>query len=202
MNLPRISFWSGLISGPVYVGLGLSLALATPGFELSKHALSLLTLGPLGVIQVANLWVTGLLLIIASLEWKKSAGWFIRLYGLALVLSGIFLPDPAGGFPVGIETSPTFHGVLHFVCGGVGFVFLALATIAMGLRCFREGQRGNAIFAWATGLVFLIGFGWMAGSAGSPISLLAFWVALIVTFVWIAKVQWGLRPALKPQEST
>lgn len=197
MTRSQIYLWSGLLVGLLYVSLGISLAMATPGFNLSLNALSLLTLGPYGWIQMVNLWLTGLLLIVASLEWKKTSGLFLRFYGLSLILSGIFLPDPAGGFPVGAPVTSTLHGILHFIVGGVGFLFLILATAAMGFRHYRAGSKGRAGFAWTSGIVFLIGFVFMAVSDGSPLSLLVFWSGLILTFVWIGTVQWSLRPIQK-----
>jgi len=186
MKLEKLTAGAAVLAGPVYLGVGLTTALLTPGFDLSRHPLSLSTLGPLGAVQMANFWVTGLLVVVASLGWKRTAGWFLRLYGVALVLAGVFLPDPVAGFPPGAEGGFSWHGMLHFAVGGVGFLFLFLSTVAMGLRQFRSGKPGWAGFGWVTGVVFLAAFAWMAGSGGSPGGILTFWLGLALTFVWIA----------------
>ncbi|GAA5149649.1 hypothetical protein GCM10025768_13110 [Microbacterium pseudoresistens] len=38
----------GVVVGPFYLVIGVALALTRPGFDLSRHALSLLTLGEFG----------------------------------------------------------------------------------------------------------------------------------------------------------
>jgi hypothetical protein len=49
----------GIIAGPIYVAVALAQALTRPGFDLRRHAWSLLADGHLGWIQVANFVVTG-----------------------------------------------------------------------------------------------------------------------------------------------
>ena len=57
----------GVVAGPFYVVVGLVLAITRPGFDLTRHALSLLTLGDLGWLQRGNLILTGLMAIVAAL---------------------------------------------------------------------------------------------------------------------------------------
>ena len=45
----------GVVAGPVYLVVGLALGLTRPGFDLTKHSLSLLILGEHGCMQRANL---------------------------------------------------------------------------------------------------------------------------------------------------
>ena len=56
----------GVVAGPFYVVVGLAQALLVPGFDLSRHALSLLLLGPLGWIQWLNLVLSGLMVLAAT----------------------------------------------------------------------------------------------------------------------------------------
>ncbi|SRR6266566_9158944 len=53
----------GLIAGPFYIVVGLIQAFTRPGFDITRHDLSLLANGDLGWIQIANLVVTGLLIV-------------------------------------------------------------------------------------------------------------------------------------------
>jgi hypothetical membrane protein len=56
----------GVVAGPFYVIVSLILALTRPGFVISQHALSLLTLGDGGWMQRTNLVLTGLMIHFAS----------------------------------------------------------------------------------------------------------------------------------------
>jgi hypothetical protein len=51
----------GVLAGPLYVGVSLAQALTRDGFELTRHAWSLLSNGSLGWLQIANFLVTGLM---------------------------------------------------------------------------------------------------------------------------------------------
>jgi hypothetical membrane protein len=53
----------GLIAGPFYLVVGLIQALTRPGFDITRHDLSLLANGDLGWIQITNLVLTGVLVI-------------------------------------------------------------------------------------------------------------------------------------------
>ncbi len=51
----------GMVGGPLFVVVGLAQALTRHGFDLTRQALSLLTLGNAGWIQIASFLVTGAL---------------------------------------------------------------------------------------------------------------------------------------------
>src|SRR4029453_19382486 len=53
----------GVVAGPLYVVGARPLVPAREGFDLRRHPLSLLSLGDLGWIQIANFTVSGLLAI-------------------------------------------------------------------------------------------------------------------------------------------
>ena len=61
----------GVVAGPFYVVVGLAQALLVPGFDLSRHALSLLLLGPLGWIQALNLVLSGLMVLAAAIGFAR-----------------------------------------------------------------------------------------------------------------------------------
>lgn len=54
---------AGIVAGPCYVVVSLAQALTRDGFDLTRHAWSMLANGGLGWIQSANLIVSGLLVI-------------------------------------------------------------------------------------------------------------------------------------------
>src|SRR6476619_3927758 len=134
----------GVIAGPFYVVVSLAQAAVRDGFDLTRHEWSLLANGPGGWVQVVNLILTGLMVVAAGVGYRRALGsgtggrWAPRLlgvYGGCLVASGIFTADPMGGFPVGTPdgppVSPTLHGLLHVVFGGIGFLALVAATAVL-----------------------------------------------------------------------
>src|SRR5262249_17268469 len=53
----------GAIAGPLYILVGLAQMLTREGFDFRRHALSLLSNGEFGWIQIANFLVSGILVI-------------------------------------------------------------------------------------------------------------------------------------------
>ncbi|WP_211593180.1 DUF998 domain-containing protein [Microbispora sp. H10836] len=99
-----------MIAGPVYVGVSLTEALTRDGFDLTRHARSLLANGDFGWIHIANFVLAGAVIIAfaAGLRRAHSRGRAPRLlavYGLSLPAAGAFRADPAQGFPRGVPCS-------------------------------------------------------------------------------------------------
>ena len=96
--------------GPLFVVVGLVQALTREGFDLTRHPLSLLSLGDRGWVQIANFIVAGVLMLAFAVGTRRSLGdgpgrpWapvLFGLYGVGLVLGGAFTADPALGFLAG-----------------------------------------------------------------------------------------------------
>ncbi|MBX8686259.1 DUF998 domain-containing protein [Mycobacterium sp. 20091114027_K0903767] len=110
---------AGVVGGSLITAVSLTLALVRPGFDLSRHANSMLVLGDWGWIQTVNFIVCGLLLIgfgagiwrVASDAWSgRVAAICVALYGLlAGVVVGLSPTDPGFGFPPGAP--PGYPGV-------------------------------------------------------------------------------------------
>ena|SRR6185503_2859516 len=187
----------GILAGPPYILLGLLQMAIRPGFDITRHALSLLANGDLGWIQTLNFLVTGILLIAGSVGVKRSLGsgpgsqWAPRmlgLYGLGLIGASIFRADPALGFPPGtpLENNPiSWHGLLHFVVGTLGFIGFIAACFTFARR-FRSLQKpGWAWYSLITGILFLASFVGIASGSKGPVSLL-FAIAVVLGFTWIS----------------
>src|SRR5262245_8958704 len=101
----------GVIAGPLYVLVALAQALTRDGFDLSRHAWSLLANGDWCWIQTVNFVVTGAMTVAAAVGLRRAAGGvapvLIGVYGLSLVGAGVFRADPAQGFPVGAPETTT-----------------------------------------------------------------------------------------------
>jgi hypothetical protein len=188
----------GVVAGPLYVLVSVTEALTRDGFDLARHSWSLLSNGDLGWVHVANLVVTGLLTVAFAVGLRRvlrpgrGGTWVPRLigvYGLSLVGAGVFRADPAMGFPPGTPEGAaevTWHGILHFVCGGVGFVCLVGACLLVAGRFAAEGRQGWARFSRATGVLFLAGFVAVAAGAGAAWSNVAFTATVVLAWTWIS----------------
>ena len=62
----------GVVAGPFYLAVSLIQAAVRDGFDLSRHEWSLLANGPWGWIQSVNLIVTGLMVVAASVGYRRA----------------------------------------------------------------------------------------------------------------------------------
>ncbi|MGP4051190.1 DUF998 domain-containing protein [Streptomyces sp. 2A115] len=190
----------GAIAGLFYVVVSLTQALTREGFDLTRHAWSLLANGSLGWIQMTTLIVTGLLVTAGAgglrraLPPGRACTWAPRLwaiYGLNTMGAGIFRADPALGFPPGTPdsgTSTSWHGVVHFVLAGIGFVCLVVACFVLARHLADAGLRGWAMFSLTTGAVFLAGFLALAASGGRSWANLTFTAAILLSWAWMSMI--------------
>lgn len=190
----------GILAGPFYVAVSLGQALTREGFDLTRHQWSLLVNGDAGWIQVANFVLTGLMLVAFAVGLRRAlapgrgARWapgLVAAYGASLVAAAVFRADPALGFPAGTPEGPpaiSWHGIAHFVAGGIGFTCVAAACFVLARRYAAEGRRGFAVFSRVTGVAFLAGFAMIASSGGSPVATVAFTATVILIWAWISAV--------------
>ena len=127
----------------------------------------------------------------------------VGVYGLGLIGAGIFVADPALGFPPGTPADAhpiSWHGIMHFVTGGIGFLALIAACFVFAGRFRALKQRGWAVFSAITGIVFFAAFfGIAAGSqlGGSVLVFvtLAFTAAVVNAWVWLSALSLRLMTA-------
>jgi Protein of unknown function (DUF998) len=192
----------GVVAGPFYVAASLAEALTRYGFSLAHNDWSLLANGALGWVHVLVLVLTGLMVAAAAAgvvrqrraeRVNAASGWFLCVYAAGLVGAGLFIADPADGFPVGTPPGPTvtpsWHGTLHIVFGGIGFLGLISACLVLAWQFRVQRQLGWAIFSLITGVVFFAAFAGIAtGGAASSAGVLAFTGAVILAWTWLALV--------------
>lgn len=189
----------GVLAGPFYVAVVLVQAILRPGFNLLHDDASLLSNGSWGWVQVANFVLTGAMVIACAagvrraLAGGRGANWapvLLGLYGLGLIAAGIFTADPMNGFPPGAAAGRpeaiSWHGMLHILAAGVGFLGLVAACWVVGSRFAAECRRGWTWFSRLTGLLFLLAFVGVASGSTSPAVVLAFWTALVIAWAWLA----------------
>lgn len=184
-NVTRSLLGYGVLAGPLYVVVSLIQGFTREGFDLTRHAWSLLANGPLGWIHVVNLVLTGLMVVAAAVGARRALGdrrgrkWgpvLLGGYGLGMVGAGVFAADPLG------TVEPTLSGMLHFVFGGLGFLTMVGACFVFA----RLAPGGWAIYSRITGVVFLAAFAGIASGSGNQAVILAFTAAVVAVSVWLS----------------
>ena len=103
---PRSGLVAGVIACALFVAVSTAEAFTRPAFDLSRHAISMLSLAERGWIMVATFLITGALVITMAFSLRRlhPGRWpalLIGGFGVGLVLAGFF-PAPRGlGFPEG-----------------------------------------------------------------------------------------------------
>jgi hypothetical protein len=174
--------------------VGLVQVLAREGFDVRRHALSQLSNGEFGWVQIVNFLLTGVLVIAGAFGCRRvlrsqTAGtWgpiLLGLYGLGLIGAGIFPADPGRGFPPGSQASGiSRNGMLHFVFGGIGFYALIAACFVFARRFFRQGRKDLAWYSVLTGVGFFAAFAAIASGSASTAVMIAFYIAIGWIWVW------------------
>jgi hypothetical membrane protein len=205
----KLLLTGGVLAGPIYIIVGIAQILTRAGFDITRHPLSFMSLGDLGWIQITNLIVTGLLVIAAAIGLRRLAqadkrlrrgALLLGIYGLGVIGGGLFVPDPALGFPPGTpDTYPqtmSWHGLLHFIFGQIGFLALIVASFVYARYFAANGLRGWAMFSTLTGALFLFAIiATIATSAGegSVWALLVLYAAVILAWIWLAALSYYMR---------
>jgi hypothetical protein len=206
-KLTRALLACGVVAGPLYIVVGLIQMLIRDGFDIRRHALSLLSNGDLGWIQISNFLLTGLLVIAGVagmrrvLRGSRGGTWgplLIGVYGSGLVGAGLFRADPALGFPPGLPVDAygviSWHGMMHLVVGAIGFFGLIAACMVFARRFFALGERGWAAYSIATGVLFFAAFFGIASGSQGPFSLI-FAIAVVIAWAWISAMAARLMKA-------
>ena len=184
----------GVIAGPLFVATAIAQILTRDGFDLRRHPLSLLSVGEHGWIQVTNFILAGILSILFSMGMARvltdgpGSRWgprFCALFGIGLVIGGIFTADPALGFPVGApEGYPshlTSHAIVHAFAPPLAFLSLIGGLLVIARRFAVEGLRRTAVVSRVAAAVCLV----LSVPVGPGFSVRLF-VAVALAFACVA----------------
>jgi Protein of unknown function (DUF998) len=116
-----------------------------PGYSAWHNYGSNLSLSDLGWMQIANFLVCGLLTLGFAvglrqvLQTGRGSVWgpiLPGIFGLALIVAGLFVTDPSLGYPPGTHGGgpQTLHGTVHGVAGLITFSSVAIASFVMARR--------------------------------------------------------------------
>jgi hypothetical protein len=148
----------GIVAGPLFLAVALIQAFTREGFDLGRHPISLLSLGDLGWIQIANFVVTGVLYVACAVGMRRvlrsgrGSTWGPRLVGamgVGLIMGGVFVTDPGAGFPPGAPAGApeqiSWHGMLHNIAP-----VLALDGMIIGCLVFARHFAARRQWGWVT----------------------------------------------------
>lgn len=185
----------GVAAGPLFLLSGLAQAFTRPGFDITRHALSLLSLGDRGWMQIATFLIAGPLAIAGAIGMRRAmrgisggrwAPALVGVFGVGVTAAGFFHADPSRGFPPGSPAGATgvstWHGMMHLACGSVAFLALIAASFVLARYFAVRGRRGSAIFSCIAGVVFALGLANGSGPAGS----LTLLIGVAVAWLWVA----------------
>ncbi len=199
---------ASIAAGPVFYGTAIGQMLTRAGFDITRHPLSLLSLGEAGWIQSVNFIVTGLLVLVGAWAFRQTmvsgpgsaAGpLLVGLFGAGTAFAGLFPPDPAFGFPPGappgMPTRMSIHSMLHGIGFDVAFLSLIVATFLFARHYSMLSLPGWRVYSIATGVVtpMLI----IAGMAPQPVMDAIYFVAGMLAFGWLSAVAWRQRTATR-----
>lgn len=190
----------GVVAGPFYLVVSLIEAITKDGFDLTRHALSLLSNGPWGWVHVVALILTGLMVLAAAAGvWRAPGadgnpgpGWMLGVFGIGLMLSGVFSADPMDGFPVGTPDgspeSTSVSGAVHLAASGIGFIAVAFAALMLARIWRSRGDVPGARWSTIAGAVIIAGFlaSVPLSSGGNRVGVLLLWIAVLTIWVWLA----------------
>jgi len=162
----RTLLLGGGVAGPLFtVVVGAQMA-AREGFDPARHPLSLLSVGDMGWVQIANFVLAGTLFLAGAIGMRRvldsgpAGTWGPRLIaalGVALIWGGVFVADPADSFPPGTPAGPpetlSWHGALHTLGPVVGLLAPTVACFVFARRFGRLGRQGWAAYCVTTGVV-------------------------------------------------
>lgn len=162
---------SGGVVGPLFFIVVFLIEGATrPGYSVWRNFVSDLALSNQGWEQIANFLVCGFLCIGFAVGlrriWRtrRASVWgplLVGLFGLGLVIAGVFVIDPGRGYPAGAPLTGdphTIHAYIHGINGAILFnLVLPAACFVLARRFAADPQsRKWATYSWMTGVVILV----------------------------------------------
>ena len=167
------------IAGPVLFNIVYLIEGATrPGYDAWRQPVSALSLGDSGWTQIANFIVFGLLVsafafglrsVLAPGPARLWAPLLQVVVGLGLLVAGIFVQDPAQGYPVGVSppANASLHGIIHLAATFIVFnARIVWCFVMAGRFAHYPRWRGWAVSAVATGVAMMILLGAFGASMG------------------------------------
>lgn len=175
--------------------MGVAQGLTRPGFDFRRNALSQLSLGDLGWVQVAGFLLTGALVLAGAVGARRAlhAGpgerWvpvLLGVFGASFLAAAAFDADPGAGFPAGTPEAAAAtlsgHGAVHMLSGMVGYLALCAAFVVLGRTFTARGRSGWAVASRLVPVAVAGGF------LASAVTVLAFTTGAVLGLAWLTAV--------------
>jgi len=158
----RLTHWlliCGVIGPLLFIVVFLIEGATRVGYSVWRNYVSDLAMSDQGWQQIANFIVCGLLIGAYGLGlarvWTtgKASVWGPRLiviFGLSLIVAGVFVTDPARGYPIGAPIKSddhSWHGIVHGINGLLLFNLVLPAVNLVFARRFASEPENRR---WAT----------------------------------------------------
>jgi hypothetical membrane protein len=189
----------------VFIVAVLALHLLQPGLDPRKEAVSYYVHGPFGwllTIGLIALGIGSLCLVFALAQtldgrWSGTGRWLVGVWGVGVLLGGVFRADPPGRW----SEPASLPGLIHGNAAMVAFLALPLAAFCLA-TAFRQDEQwrreapvlwGLAVAAGTSLVVFMASLAPVFVRPGPPILLgLSERVLLAVYAGWLATVGIGI----------
>jgi Protein of unknown function (DUF998) len=200
---------AGIVAGPLFVAVALLQAFTREGFSWIRHPPSMLSLGELGWLQIANFIIAGVLFIVCTVGLGRArmngvgqrwAPRLLMLLAFSFIAGGAFTPDPALGFPpgaiAGLPPTMSWHAAIHAVAPPVAAVAL-IGFFAILIR--RFAVYGQWLWLWMTctaTVVMLVLMMWPNFTADwerADVNFLPLWAGTALAYGYVAIVLAKLR---------
>ncbi|MFH9367756.1 DUF998 domain-containing protein [Streptomyces sp. or20] len=190
---------AGALAGPVFAASAVIQMLTRTGFDITRHPISQLSTGGPGWIQIMTFVLAGLgglaLAVGIRRTFRDGPGRrmlpvCVGVFGVGLIAAGVFTMDPENGFPVGTPDRPvaqmSWHGVAHSASAAIAFLALAVAAVALAVRCVRRAAVLPAVLNAVVAVVLFLPM--------SP-DRMSIQIAVngLVAFTWTTVVAMSLR---------
>ncbi|WP_353807962.1 DUF998 domain-containing protein [Agromyces sp. SYSU T00194] len=183
----------GALAGPIFIAVVVIQMATREGFDLSRHPISLLAAGHGGWVQAANFVLAGVLAFTSAFgvaraiptgPGRRWAPILVGVFGVGLVIGGVFPAGAALGFPPGtpdgIPTEVEFPAVLHAVAPPIAFTAIVIAALVVARRLATEDRR---IAAGVTVAIAVIGYA-LSLPFGPGASIRLF-IGIALVFGWL-----------------
>jgi hypothetical membrane protein len=163
-----------------------------PDYDPIRDFVSEAAIGRGGWVQIANFLIAGALIASFALTRTvtRSTRWLLGLFGVALMLAGVFVADPVPADPVSASTS-TWHGTVHNIVSVIGFGALAAACFAAARwRPTRWWRAYCVLTGVAVPVLFVI--------TGAVATTTGVWQRITIVVGWAWVVVLGLRASDRP----
>ena len=200
----RKLLYAGVIGPLLFILVFLVEGLTRPGYSAWRHYVSQLATGPGGWVQVANFLVCGTLVITFAIGLRLvtrsiAAPILLGLFGIGLLVAGLFSTDPALGYPPGAPIEHTTHGMIHGLAGLACFSLLPATAFVMAAWFARTtSPRRWVWYSLAVGVLMIVTFiasttfSTLDATGALPNAPTGFFqrIAIIAGWTWIAMVAW------------